>query len=282
MREIRIAKNAGFCFGVKRAVEMAENIEKAEESSTYTLGPLIHNDDVIESLKEQNIYPINMESLGQIEESESIVIRSHGVSAQTKKDLLDRELNVVDATCPYVLSIHRKVATCYESGYQIIIVGDSDHPEVIGINGHCDNTAIVTKNGEDLAELPSKVCVVAQTTERLEVYNKVVEIVNEKAEEVQSYNTICSATRERQDSAEELSKEVDLMIVIGGKKSSNSRKLYEISKVNCKNTIFIENKTEIPVELLEDKDVTIIGVTAGASTPDWIINSIIDKIKDYN
>lgn len=278
MKEIKIAKNAGFCFGVKRAVDIAIN---QKEERTYTLGPLIHNDDVINKLKKSNINPIEIEKIDELSKNDSIVIRSHGISPDVKEILDDTGLKVVDATCPYVLSIHKKVAKYYKDGYQIVIVGDKDHPEVIGINGWCNNSAIITKDGLNLGGLPNKVCLVAQTTERLINYDKVIDIISKQSIELVSFNTICLATKERQESAEKLSKEVDLMIVIGGKKSSNSRKLYEICKVNCHNTIFIENKDELAIKFIEDDNVKLIGITAGASTPDWIINEVIDLINNY-
>lgn len=279
MKEIRIAKNAGFCFGVKRAVEIANN---EKNKRTYTLGPLIHNDDLVNKLKESNIYSIEEDDINELQSTDSVVIRSHGVTAEVHQKLKSSNARIVDATCPYVLSIHKKVMRYFKEGYQIIIVGDKNHPEVIGINGWCNNTAIITKTGDDLTYISDKVCVVAQTTEQLINYDKVVEKVKLKNIEFIAFNTICNATKERQESAEELSKTVDLMIVIGGKKSSNSRKLYEICKANCSNSIFIENKEALPIEIIKNDKNQIIGITAGASTPDWVTNEVVEKIQSID
>lgn len=277
-KEIIIAENAGFCFGVKRAVEMAVNHKTTDGSNTYTLGPLIHNNDVIQRLKEQNITSIEEEVVKELKPEDSIVIRSHGITPDILSKLEQTGAKLLDATCPYVNSIQKKAEKYHELGYQIIIVGDKNHPEVIGINGWCNNTAIVTKDGSDLPELPSKTCIVSQTTERLANYDKVVEIVSNRCNEVVTFNTICKATRERQTSAEDVSKKVDLMIVIGGKNSSNSKKLYEICKANCHNTIFIENSGDLDAILLQDDKIQRIGITAGASTPDWVIQDVVEKV----
>ncbi len=278
-KEIIIAKNSGFCFGVKRAVDMTANHENIK-GKTYTLGPLIHNRDVINRLNEQGIKTMENEEIDSLNIEDTIVIRSHGVGPKIIQGIEKSGANVIDATCPFVSNIHKIVKKHYDLGYQIIIVGDKKHPEVIGINGWCDNTAIITKDGSDLDNLSSKVCIVAQTTERLINYEKVVDIVSKKSEELVMFNTICNATKVRQESAYELSKIVDLMIVIGGKNSSNSKKLFEICGANCKNTLFIENSDELPKELIEDEKIKKIGITAGASTPDWVIEGVINKIKN--
>lgn len=279
-REIIVAKNAGFCFGVKRAVDITLDYKKKEGKNTYTLGPLIHNEDVVKRLRSQNIQEINRRDLDKLGPGDAVVIRSHGVGPELIREIEKTGATMIDATCPYVASIQKKVQKYHAKGYQIIIVGDKDHPEVIGINGWCGNTAIITKDGSDLPELPPKVCIVSQTTEKLDNYGKVVEIVSKKCSEVLTFNTICSATKERQESADELSKIVDLMIVIGGKHSSNTKKLYEICKRNCENTLFIENSSELPDWALKDQGIGKIGITAGASTPDWIIKDVIDKLRN--
>lgn len=278
-REIIVAKNAGFCFGVQRAVDISVQ-QNSKDSKTYTLGPLIHNKDVINDLEDKGLYPINEEDIGKLDSNDTIIIRAHGVTPQVMKDIDKRGANIVDATCPYVSALQRKVEKHHNLGYQIIIVGDKDHPEVIGVNGYCDNSAIITKDGNDLPDLPDKVCIVSQTTEKIDNYNKVVETVSKKSKDILTFNTICKATSDRQSSANEVSKQVDLMVVIGGKNSSNSRKLYEICKNNCDKTIFIENKKELPEELVKDKSIKKIGITAGASTPDWIIEEVINELRD--
>lgn len=277
-REIIVAKNAGFCFGVQRAVDISVQ-QNSKGSKTYTLGPLIHNKDVINDLEDKGLYAIDEEDIGKLGSNDTTIIRAHGVTPQVMKDIDARGANIVDATCPYVSALQKKVKKYYNLGYQIIIVGDKDHPEVIGVNGYCDNSAIITKDGNDLPDLADNVCIVSQTTEKFDNYNKVVEIASKKSKDVLTFNTICKATSDRQSSADEVSKQVDLMVVIGGKNSSNSRKLYEICKNNCDNTIFIENKKELPEELVNDKSIKKVGITAGASTPDWIIEEVINELR---
>jgi (E)-4-hydroxy-3-methyl-but-2-enyl pyrophosphate reductase len=279
-KEIIIAEHAGFCFGVKRAVDIALMQQLTKESKTYTLGPLIHNNDMIQRLKEKEVFPIHISELDQLNPSDSIVIRSHGVTPDMIKQIKQTGARLADATCPYVSSIQKKARKYMDLGYQIIIVGDRNHPEVIGINGWCDNTAIITKDGSDLPKLPPKVCVVSQTTQRLANYEKVVDLVTKQCEDVQTFNTICKATSDRQNSANEVSKKVDFMIVIGGKNSSNSKKLFEICSLNCPKTIFIENKDELLADLLKDSTIEKIGITAGASTPDFIIEDVIAKVRE--
>lgn len=282
MREIFLAKSSGFCFGVQRAVETAltnNNLEK----KIYTLGPLIHNNDVVNKLKEENVFSINLDDTDNLTENETIIIRSHGIPKDTFKLLEEKNLHIIDATCPYVTNIHKKVEKYYNLGYGIIIVGDKDHPEVIGINGWCNNTGIITKDGSELIEksdLPENVCLVSQTTEKQSNFQKVLAVVKSNCKEVIAFNTICSATETRQKSADELSKNVDVMIVIGGKHSSNTNKLYEICKNNCKNTFLVENSREIPDNIINSKKYKKIGITAGASTPDWVIKEAIEKMSN--
>jgi (E)-4-hydroxy-3-methyl-but-2-enyl pyrophosphate reductase len=231
-------------------------------------------------LKANDIYPVEINDLSDLKKDDIIIIRSHGISPQTLKILKDTELIIIDLTCPFVSNIQKKVKSYYDSGYSIIIVGDKDHPEVTGINGWCDNTAVITRDGSELVKLPRKVCVVSQTTERQETWEKILNIIVKKCREIVAFNTICSATESRQKCAGDLSKNVDLMIVIGGKNSSNTTKLYEICKNACKNTIHIENSSEIPDNIIKSQNIKNIGITAGASTPDWIIEEVIDKMME--
>ncbi|MBW9170910.1 4-hydroxy-3-methylbut-2-enyl diphosphate reductase [Clostridium estertheticum] len=278
MKEITLADSAGFCFGVKRAVDKALEIKGKYNKKIYTLGPLIHNNDVVNFLKENLIYPIELEDITSLEDNDTIIIRSHGVSEATLNILKKTNLNIVDATCPYVENIHKKVKKYYDLGYHIIIVGDKNHPEVIGINGWCNDCAVILKSGIDIETNANKVCVVAQTTERQATWEHVLTKIIKVSKEIVAFNTICSATEVRQKSAEELSKNVDAMVVIGGFNSSNTTKLYEICKQNCENTIHVENILDISDEFIKDENVKKIGVTAGASTPDWIIKEAISKM----
>jgi small subunit ribosomal protein S1 len=278
-RQIIVAENAGFCFGVKRAVDITVNYNSSKESKTYTLGPLIHNDDVVQSLREQGIKEVGQETIEELNAEDALVIRSHGIAPDIINKIKKSGAKMIDATCPYVSSIQRKAKKYYEQGYQIVIVGDKNHPEVIGINGWCDNTALVTRDGSELKGLPDKVCVLSQTTEKLANYDKTVEAVSKQSKEVLTFNTICSATRERQDSADKVSRQVDRMVVIGGKHSSNTKKLFEICSANCQNTILVENSSELPEWPIPEEGVEKVGVTAGASTPDWVIQDVIAKLK---
>ncbi|GLC32666.1 4-hydroxy-3-methylbut-2-enyl diphosphate reductase [Clostridium omnivorum] len=275
-----MAEKAGFCFGVKRAVDEAVKVKEKYNKKIYTLGPLIHNKDVVEYLKEKEIFPIEINDINALTEGDVVIIRSHGVTPETFKLLEDKNIIVVNATCPYVSNIQQKVKKYYDLGYSVIIIGDSNHPEVIGINGWCENKAIIAKSGEELKEIPKKVCVVSQTTEKQQNWESVLSEITKTAKEIIAFNTICSATETRQKSAEELSKVVDVMIVIGGYNSSNTTKLFEICKSNCSKTIHVENVSQIPKTLLHSKVNLKIGVTAGASTPDWIIKEAILEMSD--
>ena len=278
MNRITLAESAGFCFGVKRAVEKALNMKEKYNNEIYTLGPLIHNNDVVDFLKEKLIFPIELENISSLKENDTIIIRSHGVSEEALNTLKKNNLNILDATCPYVENIHKKVKEYYNLVYSIIIVGDKNHPEVIGINGWCNDSGYILKSGVYLGNIPKKVCVVAQTTERQATWEDVLTRVIKTSKEIVAFNTICSATEVRQKSAEELSKKVDAMVVIGGFNSSNTTKLYEICKKNCKNTVHVENLLGIPDEFITDKNFKSIGVTAGASTPDWVIKEAITRM----
>lgn len=282
MRTLILANNAGFCFGVKRAVDEALKVQKQYNKRVYTLGPLIHNNDAVDFLKDNDIYPIDLENIGTLKSDDVIIIRSHGIPLSTYNLLKENNLTVVDATCPFVTNIQKKAKKYHELGYGIVIVGDPDHPEVIGINGWCDNSAIIYKDGKLSGELPRRVCLVSQTTEKQENWKKAVSLVSENCKEVAVFNTICLATEERQGSAETLSKEVDAMIVIGGRNSSNTTKLHEICSSNCKKTIHVERADEIPNDFLNDESVSKMGVTAGASTPDWIIKEALNKMSSEN
>lgn len=278
---IILAENAGFCFGVKRAVDEALKTVKKYNHKVYTLGPLIHNNDVVEYLKENGIFEIEFDHIDELNKGDVIIIRSHGVSRDILDKLLEKGLNIVDATCPYVSNIQKKVKKYYTEGYKIIIVGDSAHPEVMGINGWCDYSALISKHGENLENLPHKVCIVSQTTEKEENWENVLNVIIKNCKEFIAFNTICSATSVRQKSARELSENVDLMVVLGGKHSSNTNKLYEICRGNCRNTILVENAGEIPEKILKSKTIKKIGVTAGASTPEWIIKEAILKMNNF-
>jgi 4-hydroxy-3-methylbut-2-enyl diphosphate reductase len=281
MREVVLAKNAGFCFGVQRAVNEALKIQKEHKTKIYTLGPLIHNSDVVKFLEENNIFSIELENIDKLKADDVIVIRSHGVSQAVLDILKEKQLKVLDATCPFVTNIQKKVKKYSNEGYHIVILGDKNHPEVIGINGWCDDKAIITKDGTFEGPIPQKVCLVSQTTEKLKNWENTLKNLN-NVKEVLAFNTICSATEARQKSTNEISKDADAMIVVGGKNSSNTTKLYQIAKENCTNTIHIENIKELPLDFIKNNNIKKIGVTAGASTPDWIIKEVLDIMNTEN
>ena len=276
-----LADKAGFCFGVKRAVDEALNTKvKYKDKKIYTLGPLIHNSDVVNRLKKMGIYPIDLDDIDSLDDNIVIIIRSHGVPKSIVDTLQKRNIIIVNSTCPYVLNIQQKVQKYSKLGYSIIIIGDKNHPEVIGLNGWCENTAIISKDGSDLKNLPCKLCIVSQTTEKQINFQKVLGVVVKNCKEFIAFNTICSATESRQKSADLMARKVDAMIVLGGKNSSNTTKLYEICKTHCNNTIHVENSGEIPDNIIHSNKIKTIGVTAGASTPDWIIKEAILKMSD--
>jgi (E)-4-hydroxy-3-methyl-but-2-enyl pyrophosphate reductase len=282
MAEVILASKAGFCFGVKRAVEETIKLREKYNRPIYTLGPLIHNNDVVKSLEEKGIHSITLEEAYNLKENDVVVIRSHGVGKNVFDHLRNNNVIIENGTCPYVRNIQQKVEEYYNKRYNIIIVGDYKHPEVIGINGWCNNSAIISKDGENINAIKGKVCVVSQTTEKQSNWEKVLNKVISLAKEIVAFNTICNATEERQDSANKLSKDVDLMIVLGGYNSSNTTKLYEICKSNCKNTYHVEKVDSSLFDMIGNENINKIGITAGASTPEYVIEEAISKMKKQN
>ena len=277
MREIIRAKNSGFCFGVDRAVNEAFNIVRPG-SKIYTLGPLIHNKDVARELSLKDIDELNIKDIDTLKENDTVIIRTHGVSMEVYDELKAKKVEIIDLTCPYVINIQKKVKEYHEKGYKIIILGDATHPEVIGINGYCRNTAYITQAGDLDFPMKGRFCVVAQTTEKLENWVRLITNISKTAKEFIAFNTICKATEDRQKSAEEISKEVDAMIVIGGKTSSNTTKLYEICLNNCALTFHIENAKDLGPIREKIKNAVKVGITAGASTPEWIIKEAMENL----
>jgi len=281
--KIILDENAGFCFGVKKAVDRTfEEIEKAKDRKLYTYGPLIHNNQVIGKLESLGVSSID--DIGRIKEDENaeLIIRSHGIPEEKYRLFEEKGLEYIDCTCPYVSAIHKKVREYYQKGYKIIIVGDSKHPEVVGINGWCGYTAEIVDNEKTVDKLPiyDKICLVAQTTITKKIWDSVVDAIQHKYKEAIIFNTICSATEKRQESAEQLSRNVDCMLVIGSRESSNTNKLYQICRSNCDNTYHIEGAEDLPADAL--KKFKRIGFTAGASTPDWVIKEVIGKMQEIN
>ncbi len=274
--EIKIADKAGFCFGVDRAVRIAYDVAKSGEKNIFTYGMLIHNSDVTGDLEDMGIYC--RENICDIPRGSAVIIRAHGISEAEQNFLTERNARIIDATCPFVKRIHNIVKEEYLKGRQIVIAGDKNHPEVKGINGWCNNSAIIIGADENYDEILQKngeilLSLVAQTTMRKEKVKKIEIFLKKHFTNVEFFDTICNATEERQLAAKKLSDECDLMLVFGGKNSSNTQKLYEICCEGCKDTYKIENAKELNelAHLLKNKNLKKVGITAGASTPDKVI-----------
>ena len=278
--EVIKAKSAGFCFGVKKAMETVyQQIEENANKPIYTFGPLIHNEEVVKELKSKGV-----EVLDSVEELKAlkdgiVIIRSHGVSKDIYKIMEDNGITCVDATCPFVKRIHKIVDKESALGKKIIVIGNDGHPEVEGIKGWSNTPAVVIEKEEEALEfsckLDEKICIVSQTTFNYNKFKELVEIFEKKGYDISVVNTICNATEERQTEAKKIAAEADVMIVIGGTHSSNTRKLYEICKNECENTHFIQTLDDLNLEL--PKSVRLVGITAGASTP----NNIIEEVQNY-
>ena len=273
--KVTLANSAGFCFGVKRAVDLVYS-ESEEAGKVFTYGPIIHNEEVVGDLKKKGVGVINSsEELNDIAEG-TIIIRSHGVSKKILDEMNTKGRRVKDATCPYVLKIHKIVEEQSKAGRYIIVVGSAEHPEVEGIVGWCEGPVTVIKDQEEARALQlkknEKVCIVSQTTYNYKKFQDIVEILSEKGYDILVLNTICNATQVRQTEAKELAMQSDAMIVIGGRNSSNTRKLFEICKKECENTYYIQTLSDL--DLNEFKSFQSVGITAGASTPYHIIKEV--------
>ncbi|NLL82393.1 MAG: bifunctional 4-hydroxy-3-methylbut-2-enyl diphosphate reductase/30S ribosomal protein S1 [Tissierellia bacterium] len=274
-----VAKNAGFCFGVKRAVNMAFEQSDSPNEKAYTYGELVHNPQVVKELEQKGVTMIsNIDDL----DGGSVIVRSHGVPKKLIDQMEEKKLNIINCTCPYVLSVQKIVEEWYNKGYDIIIIGDKNHPEIIGINGYCNDEAYIVNSEVEASLLPQfeKACVVSQTTNTLEKFERISKLIEEKSDNISINNTICNATRIRQESAAELARCVDAMVVIGGKNSSNTRKLVEISEKYCKNVFHIETIKDLSLQ--DVQKFNTIGITAGASTPDWIIKEAVNVMDNLN
>ncbi len=280
---VKLAKTAGFCFGVNKAVNIAKsaaNDPAFKGRRIVTLGPIIHNRSVVEKLEEEGVSVI--ESPEDANPGDVVIIRAHGVPPAVIESLREKNVTVIDATCPFVEKIHRRVAEDFKAGRNIIIIGDKDHPEVIGINGCCDNKATIIANETECSKIDKSLspwsCVV-QTTFNVQNFSKIKKILKETLDEIFIYDTICYATVQRQEEAAQLAKESDLMIVIGSKTSSNTLKLCDICSANCPRVQLIENPGDLD---FGGSNFFHIGVTAGASTPGWIIEEVLvimDEVK---
>ena len=276
-----VAKSAGFCFGVKRAVELVEAQSQTEELPVYTFGPIIHNEQVVLSLEKRGVHVIRkLSDLKNIREG-TLVIRSHGVSRSEQQIMEASGLKIKDATCPFVKKIHRIAQEAGTQGKTLIIAGDPSHPEVQGIIGWASGRAEVVQNPEEAAALhlapEERIVLAAQTTFHAGKFEDIVEIFRKRGYDKFVMNTVCSATDERQTEARGISRMVDAMIVIGGRHSSNTRKLVEICKENCGNTYFIETLHDL--DLKPFRSFSCVGITAGASTPNSIIEEVTKHVR---
>jgi len=275
---IELASSYGFCYGVKRAIDIAE-----KHQNSFTYGPLIHNKDEIKRLKDGfNIGLV--EKIEEVKNDNTVVIRTHGIPKNELEVLKKQDNKIIDATCPYVTTPQNIVAKMSKEGYSVVIFGDKKHPEIKGVVSYSSdkNHAFVVLDPSELDELPlkNKVAVVSQTTKKPVDFLKVVNKLILTHKEVRVFNTICNATFENQDAASELAKRADVMIVIGGRHSSNSKMLHSICEQECKDSYLIENETELDSNWFKDKK--LCGISAGASTPDWIIQNVVNKIQDIN
>lgn len=274
--EITVAKSAGFCFGVQRAVDSVYKELEENSGKIYTFGPIIHNEQVVEDLNKRGIEVIDtVEQLKEIKEG-TVVIRSHGVAKEIYDILEQQKLKMVDATCPFVKKIHNIVLDESNNGKTIIIIGNDNHPEVEGIKGWVNGEVIVINKEEQIEKLSlleqTKACIVSQTTFNHNKFKYLVEIIRKKGYDITVVNTICNATHVRQVEAQKISSKVDGMIVIGGKNSSNTQKLYDICRNECENTFYVQTVKDL--NLHELKSLKSIGITAGASTPKNIIEEV--------
>ena len=280
--EITVAKSAGFCFGVQRAVDAVYDLLKENSSDIYSIGPLIHNEIVTKDLKNKGLIEINDYDEIKNLKNKKVIIRTHGIEKQVYDLLKSNNNSIVDLTCPFVSKIHKLVEEYSENGYKIIVIGDKDHPEVKGIVSYAKNDIYVVISEEDIKNLKidrnDKVFIVFQTTTNAENAQKLVDILRDLFYNSRLVNTICNATQNRQDEVKILAETCDVMLIIGSNTSSNTRKLYEISKKYCENTYLLNSVDDIK-NIKKEKSVKI-GVSAGASTPKYLIEEILNNVRN--
>ncbi|WP_169753278.1 4-hydroxy-3-methylbut-2-enyl diphosphate reductase [Campylobacter mucosalis] len=270
--KIELASSYGFCFGVKRAIKIAENAKDAS-----TIGPLIHNNEEINRL-EQNFNVKTLDGINDLTDEKKAIIRTHGITKTDLESLKNSGINIIDATCPFVTKPQQICEKMSDEGYDIVIFGDENHPEIKGVKSYAKGKVFVVLDESELENirLSQRVAVLSQTTRKFEKFSQIVNFLMLKVKEVRVFNTICNATFENQEATRELSTRADVMIIIGGKNSSNTKQLYYISKQFCDDSYLIENEAELEKSWFEAKN--LCGVAAGASTPDWVIQRVVDKI----
>lgn len=275
--DILLAKHAGYCYGVNRAIKMTLDASEQRGGPIYTLGPLIHNPQVVDKLTEQGIFPV--EDIHEVEGGGIIIVRCHGIDPKVILEAKNRGLKVIDATCPYVRKVQDKASLLVREGYFLVILGERDHPEINGIVACAAGEHIVLESVDEVDNLPRrrKVGLVVQTTQSQSNLTALVSELIKRVGELRVYNTICNATMLRQRSALELARKTDLMLVVGGRNSANTTRLAEICRGVNAHTFHVETAEEIEEQLF--REVRTVGITAGASTPDWIIEEAVEKIK---
>lgn len=280
--EIIVARHSGFCYGVKKSYSLVDeylnkSMMNGDKPVLNTYGDLIHNKQVVHDLGKRGAKSIS--SIDEID-ADTVVIRAHGISPKIQAKLEELDIQLIDGTCQFVKNIHKLVQKYLSEGYDVLITGSREHPEVMGIVGNDEARCKVVENIEEARELQAsdkKILIVSQTTFNVKKFEEISKILLQKFKNSKVHNTICGATHVNQSEAETLSKQVDCMIVVGGKHSSNTLKLYEIAQKNCKNSVHIENLAEIDVEKMQKYDK--IGIVAGASTPKWVIDNVVAKLK---
>ncbi len=273
--EIFLADKAGFCFGVKRAISTA--YEAAGKGRVYCLGPLIHNPQEVERLRKMGIETVS--DFSTLKRGDSLIIRSHGVPPRILIQARDMGLTIIDLTCPFVGKAQRDAEVLHKEGYQVVVVGEKKHPEVQSILGYAGESAVVVETAEDIEglKLQGRLGVVAQTTQSYSNFSEIVLKLLRVSKELKVFNTICSSTKERQEAARILASQVDVMLVVGGRNSANTSRLASLCRKEGKPTYHIEVADEIQSEWLAG--ISTVGVTAGASTPDWVVDGVLERLK---
>ena len=278
--KVKLAKSAGFCFGVEKAVNTVYEEAKKGDEIVYTLGPIIHNEEVVKDMKKRGVEAVKIEDLASLPKG-TVIIRSHGVSRYIYNFVKQSGHRVVDATCPFVKKIHAIVSVQSGKGNTVVIIGNPEHPEVMGIKGWGDENTYAVENIEQFINLKLKkdkeIIIVAQTTFNHKKFQEIIDKISLLGYDVRCFNTICNATQERQAEAKNIASNVDAMIVIGDKKSSNTGKLVEICQEECKNTVFIQTLEDLDYDALLSVDS--VGITAGASTPKHIIEEVQNIVR---
>ena len=285
--EVKVAKTAGFCFGVQRAVDKVYELIGSCPNRLFTLGPIIHNEEVVNDLEKKGVRVASEDDLRTLPKGSTVVIRSHGVGKEVYDHLEEYGLSYVDVTCPFVLKIHRIVEKESRAGAHIVIIGDPDHPEVVGICGWCMGPYTVIRTEQDALDFvfpaDKNICIVSQTTFNYNKFKDLVEILSKKRYDntvlniLNILNTICNATEERQREAKSIAGEVDTMLVVGGRHSSNTQKLFEICKKECENTYYIQTPVDLDSDMFQCS--SYVGITAGASTPKKIIEEVQEHVR---